>query len=78
MGLTRKMGKPGSAAGARVLTPGSMEATEAWLGTGKTEKQNFQRDRPFHSNNFGLSLLFLKLHSMLRQGVGWKNAFKGV
>lgn len=56
MGLTRKMGKAGSAAGARVLIPGSMEATETWLGTGKTEKQNFQLDRPSPSNNFGLSL----------------------
>lgn len=56
MRLTRKMGKTGSAAGAMVLTPASMEATETWLGTGKTEKQNFQLDRPSHSNNFGLSL----------------------
>lgn len=74
MGLTSKMDKTGSAAGAMVLTSGSMEATETWLGTGKTGKQNFQLDRPSHSNNAGLPLA----PPAAAQDVVARCAFKGV
>lgn len=50
MGLTWKWAKVAVLLGPCRLDGG----TETWLGTGKTEKQNFQLDRPSHSNNAGL------------------------